>query len=79
MEPWVHPPSVGSAFEGVFDRERSARVLMRLILEDGGLETVEWAIVGGIITAVGTAIFLTIGADASRAMTLLDTATSLIP
>ena len=53
--------------------------MMRFILDESGLETVEWAIVGGIITAVGTAIFLTIGGDTSRGMNLLATATGLIP
>ena len=32
------------------------------ILDESGLETVEWAIVGGVIVAVGAALFITIGA-----------------
>ncbi len=54
-------------------------MILRLIREEDGLETAEWAIVGGVITAVGTVIFLTIGADTLRGMNLLDAATSLIP
>ena len=49
------------------------------ILDESGLETVEWAIVGGIIVAVGAALFITIGADVLRGMTSLDAATSAIP
>lgn len=52
---------------------------MRFVKDESGLETVEWAIVGGVIVAVGAAIFLTIGADVSRGLTALDTQTSLIP
>ncbi len=49
------------------------------ILDESGLETVEWAIVGGVIVAVGAALFITIGADVLRGMTSLDAATSGIP
>ena len=49
------------------------------MLDESGLETVEWAIVGGVIVAVGAALFVTIGADVSRGMTALDTQTSAIP
>lgn len=48
------------------------------ILDESGLETVEWAIVGGVIVAVGAALFITIGADVFRGMTALDAATSQI-
>ena len=48
------------------------------ILDESGLETVEWAIVGGVIVAVGAALFITIGADVLRGMTALDAATSQI-
>ena len=53
--------------------------MKRFLLDESGLETVEWAIVGGVIVAVGAALFVTIGQDVLRGMTSLDTQTSLIP
>jgi pilus assembly protein Flp/PilA len=49
------------------------------MLDESGLETVEWAIVGGIVVAVGAAIFITIGGDVSRGLTSLQTTTGGIP
>ncbi len=46
--------------------------------DESGLETVEWAIVGGIVVAVGAAIFVTIGGDVSRGLTSLGAETSAI-
>ncbi len=46
------------------------------MLDESGLETVEWAIVGGVIVAVGAALFITIGADVLVGVTALDAATS---
>jgi pilus assembly protein Flp/PilA len=54
-------------------------MLKRFMLDESGLETVEWAIVGGVIVAVGAALFITIGQDVLRGMTSLDTETSKIP
>ncbi len=51
----------------------------RFMLDESGLETVEWAIVGGIIVAVGEAIFVTIGQDALRGVTALSTEAGAIP
>ncbi len=53
--------------------------IKKFMLDESGLETVEWAIVGGVIVAVGAALFITIGADVLRGMTSLDAATSQIP
>jgi Flp pilus assembly pilin Flp len=53
--------------------------IKRFVSDETGLETVEWAIVGGIVVAVGAAIFITIGADVLRGLTNLDTQTSAIP
>lgn len=53
--------------------------IKRFILDESGLETVEWAIVGGVIVAVGAALFITIGQDTLRGITALDTQTSAIP
>ena len=53
--------------------------ISRFMKDESGLETVEWAIVGGIVVAVGAALFATIGADVFRGLTALDTETSKIP
>ena len=53
--------------------------IKKFMLDESGLETVEWAIVGGVIVAVGAALFLTIGQDVFNGVTALDTSTSAIP
>ena len=53
--------------------------IKQFVQDESGLETVEWAIVGGVIVAVGAALFITIGQDVLRGVTSLDTQTSLIP
>ena len=53
--------------------------IKRFMQDESGLETVEWAIVGGVIVAVGAALFITIGQDVLRGMTALDTSTGGIP
>jgi Flp pilus assembly pilin Flp len=53
--------------------------IKRFMLDESGLETVEWAIVGGVITAGGVVLFFAIGLDANRGMTSLGGETSLIP
>jgi pilus assembly protein Flp/PilA len=53
--------------------------IKRFVLDESGLETVEWAIVGGVVVAVGAALFITIGADVLRGITALDGATGGIP
>jgi Flp pilus assembly pilin Flp len=60
------------------DRTMS-NVIRHFVLDESGLETVEWAIVGGVIVAVGAALFITIGQDTLRGVTALDTQTSKIP
>jgi Flp pilus assembly pilin Flp len=52
--------------------------IKNFMLDESGLETVEWAIVGGIVVAVGAAIFVTIGGDVSRGLTSLRGETSRI-
>jgi Flp pilus assembly pilin Flp len=47
--------------------------ISRFIKDESGLETVEWAIVGGVVVAVGAAIFGTIGGSSKTALTALDT------
>ena len=53
--------------------------ILNFILDESGLETVEWAIVGGVIVAVGAALFVSIGEDVLRGVEALDTATGGIP
>jgi pilus assembly protein Flp/PilA len=53
--------------------------IKNFMLDDSGLETVEWAIVGGVIVAVGAAFFITIGGHVSGGLLSLQTETALIP
>jgi Flp pilus assembly pilin Flp len=53
--------------------------IKKFMLDESGLETVEWAIVGGIIVAGAAAFFVTIGVDVLSGITALDTETSRIP
>ena len=53
--------------------------IKQFVMDESGLETVEWAIVGGIVVAVGAGLFLTIGQDVFRGLTSLDAETSNIP
>jgi Flp pilus assembly pilin Flp len=53
--------------------------IKKFMLDESGLETVEWAIVGGIIVAGSAALFVTIGVDVLRGITSLDAQTSFIP
>jgi pilus assembly protein Flp/PilA len=49
--------------------------IKKFMLDDSGLETVEWAIVGGVIVAVGAALFIVIGGDVLRGVTSLQNQT----
>jgi Flp pilus assembly pilin Flp len=53
--------------------------IKRFVLDESGLETVEWAIVGGVVVAVGAALFISIGTDTFRGLTSLQTETANIP
>ena len=53
--------------------------IKRFVSDETGLETVEWAIVGGIVVAVGAGIFALIGTDVSRGLNSLQTETAGIP
>ena len=53
--------------------------IKKFMLDESGLETVEWAIVGGIIVAGSAALFVLIGADVLRGVTSLNAQTTLIP
>jgi len=50
--------------------------IKKFMLDDSGLETVEWAIVGGIVVVAGALIFSTIGGDVSTALGKLQTQTA---
>ncbi len=53
--------------------------IRKFVLDESGLETVEWAIVGGVVVAIGAAVFITIGTDAQRGLNSLSSATNQIP
>jgi pilus assembly protein Flp/PilA len=53
--------------------------IKRFMLDESGLETVEWAIVGGVVVAVGAALFLAIGTDVSEGIQGLLNSTAAIP
>jgi len=40
----------------------------RFVRDESGLETVEWAIVGGLVVAVGAVIFTLIGGDVKTSL-----------
>ena len=44
----------------------------RFVLDESGLETVEWAIVGGLVVAIGAAVFTTIGTKSKAQLTALE-------
>jgi Flp pilus assembly pilin Flp len=50
-------------------------VIKRFVRDESGLETVEWAIVGGLVVVVGAAIFSTIGGDVFASLTALQAIT----
>ncbi len=53
--------------------------IKKFMLDESGLEAVEWAIVGGVIVAGAVACFVLISGDMSRGITTLDLVTSNIP
>jgi Flp pilus assembly pilin Flp len=50
--------------------------LKRFVRDESGLETVEWAIVGGLVVAVGAIVFTLIGSDVQTSLENLQTVTS---
>ena len=53
--------------------------IKKFMLDESGLETVEWAIVGGVITTVVVMLFAAIGQDTFGGLTALSIETALIP
>ena len=53
--------------------------IKRFVLDESALESVEWAIVGGIVVAVGAALYVSIATDISRGLTSLSATTGAIP
>jgi Flp pilus assembly pilin Flp len=53
--------------------------IKRFTLDESGLETFEWAMVGGVITVVGVALFFAIGQNTFNGMTSLSIETGMIP
>ncbi len=50
--------------------------IKRFVRDESGLETVEWAIVGGLVVAVGAIIFTAIGGDVRTSLSNMQTVTS---
>jgi len=50
--------------------------IKRFVRDESGLETVEWAIVGGLVVAVGAIIFTLIGGDVKTSLGNLQTVTA---
>lgn len=53
--------------------------IKQFVLDESALESIEWAIVGGIVVAVGAAVYVTIAVDISRGLTSLSATTGAIP
>jgi Flp pilus assembly pilin Flp len=53
--------------------------IKRFTLDESGLETIEWAMVGGVLTVVGVALFFAIGRNAFNGITSLSIETGMIP
>jgi len=47
--------------------------IKKFMVDESGLKTVEWAIVGGLIVAVTALVFTTIGTQAKAKLDLLNT------
>jgi pilus assembly protein Flp/PilA len=50
--------------------------IKRFVRDESGLETVEWAIVGGLVVAVGAIIFTLIGQDVQTSLQNMQTVTN---
>jgi pilus assembly protein Flp/PilA len=50
--------------------------IKKFMQDDSGLETVEWAIVGGVIVAVGAGVFALIGTDVKAILDALNLETA---
>ena len=50
--------------------------IKRFVCDESGLETVEWAIVGGLVVAVGAIVFTAIGGDVKAALDSLQLVTA---
>ncbi len=50
--------------------------IKRFVRDESGLETVEWAIVGGLVVAVGAIIFTLIGQDVQTSLGNMQTITN---
>jgi Flp pilus assembly pilin Flp len=53
--------------------------IKRFMLDESGLETVEWAVIGGVVVAGAAVIILAVGQDTVRGLGSLNTETANIP
>ena len=70
----IESPRIARGLESILMNQ-----IKRFVLDESALESVEWAIVGGIVVAVGAAIYVSIAADISRGLTSLSATTGAIP
>jgi len=50
--------------------------IKRFVRDESGLETVEWAIVGGLVVAVGAIVFTLIGTDVKTSLNNMEKITA---
>ena len=63
---------MNSKFRSFAKMKKFTNAVAQFIRDEKGTEIVEWAIVGGLVVAVGGAIFVTIGSGASTKLTALN-------
>jgi Flp pilus assembly pilin Flp len=53
--------------------------IKRFMLDESGLETVEWAVIGGVVVAGAAVLILAVGQDTVRGLGSLNAETANIP
>ena len=53
--------------------------LKRFTLDESALETIEWAVVAGLIATIGAAVFFALGGDIARGLGAISAVTNAIP
>ena len=53
--------------------------MKRFVSDESALEMIEWAIVAGIVVAVGAAVYISIAGDVVRGLGALSAVTNTIP
>ena len=53
--------------------------LKRFASDESALETIEWAVVAGLLTTIGAAVFFALGGDIARGVGAIGAVTNAIP